>query len=79
MLETIFEKTKFKDVPLIIIASIAIVSFWRGIWHLSDIIIYPNDYLKSSIASIIIGIVILLLIASYRSSLKDNKKQKIIH
>ena len=67
MIEEIFEKTTFTDVFLIIIASICIVAFWRGMWGLMDLFIFDEDPLVSMIVSIIIGVIILLLIAMHRT------------
>lgn len=66
MLERLFEKTTFKDVIPIIIASIAIVGFWRGIWGLMDIYLFPTNLEKSYLASVVLGLIIILGIAFYR-------------
>lgn len=66
MLEQIFEKTTLKDLIPIIIASIAIVGFWRGIWGLMDMYIYPNNALMSNITSVVIGLIILIGIGLYK-------------
>lgn len=66
MLEKIFEKIKLVDLFPTIIASICIVGFWRGIWGLMDIYLFPENYLISSIASAGIGLIILLGISLYR-------------
>lgn len=44
-----------------IIIAFAVVSFWRGVWGLMDEFLFPNDYLISSIVSVVIGIVILVI------------------
>jgi hypothetical protein len=67
MLEKIFEKINMRDLIPIIIASICIVGFWRGIWGLMDIFLFPDNELKSYISSAIIGFVMLLGISFYRS------------
>ena len=66
MLEEIVKKANFTDVLIVIIASLAIVSFWRGIWGLMDIYIYPTNPTISLVSSVIMGIAILLLIAFYK-------------
>lgn len=38
-----------------------VVSFWRGIWGLSDIFLFPGQPISSYVASIIIGIVVVLV------------------
>jgi hypothetical protein len=67
MLEKIFEKTSLVDVFGIIIASLAIVSFWRGVWGLLDIYLLPKNQILSFIISMIIGLLILLAIAFYKA------------
>lgn len=66
MLEKIFEKTTTKDLIPIIIASIAIVGFWRGIWGLMDLYLFPKNTLISSLVSATIGLTILFGISFYK-------------
>ena len=49
-----------KIIRLLFIAA-AVILFWRGIWGLADVLILPENYLYSSIISIILGIIILAL------------------
>jgi len=67
MLEKIFEKTSLTDVLIIIITSLAIVSFWRGVWGLMDIYLFPENPILSLFISIIIGMTILFTIAFYKN------------
>ncbi|MBC8435291.1 hypothetical protein H8D91_02195 [archaeon] len=60
MLEAILKKTNLRDVLIILIASLAIVGFWRGVWGLLDYFLFPNNFLLSQIISIFLGIFILL-------------------
>lgn len=71
MLEKIFEKINFKDLVPIIIASICIVGFWRGIWGLMDIFLFPDNELKSYISSAIIGFIMLIGISVYKNKRKN--------
>ena len=66
MLEEFFSKTKDKDVVLIIISSIAIVAFWRGVWNLFDYYLLPGYFLYSQIISIVFGIAILFLLSKIK-------------
>ena len=66
MLEKIFERTTPTDALVILIAAFAIVNFWRAVWGLLDIYLFPNNYPLSLMVSLIIGIVILIAIAIYR-------------
>ena len=38
-----------------------VVMAWRGIWHLADIYLFPNNDVLSSIVSVAIGIILLYL------------------
>jgi len=67
MLEKILEKTTIKDIFPIIIMSIAIVGFWRGIWGIMDLYLFPDKFLMSSLFSTLIGIIILLGISFYKN------------
>ena len=44
-----------------IILGFAIVSFWRGVWGLMDLYLFPNNLQLSLIVSILIGITTLYL------------------
>lgn len=44
-----------------ILIAFAVVSFWRGIWGLMDLYLFPNNYELSLISSVLIGILILIL------------------
>jgi len=70
MLEKIFIKTSFADVLVIVVTSLAVVSFWRGVWVLLDIYLFPKNQLLSLIISIIAGLLILLAIAFYNPKKK---------
>lgn len=45
----------------VLILAVAIVFVWRGIWGLADLHLLPNSPTISFIASIVIGVIILLL------------------
>ncbi|HLD98005.1 MAG TPA: hypothetical protein VI815_01645 [Candidatus Nanoarchaeia archaeon] len=63
MMEEMFRRTKAKDVVLILIASIAIVGFWRGVWNLMDKFLFPENFIISQVISIVIGTLLLLLLS----------------
>ena len=50
---------RIREVFHTITVAFAIILFWRGVWGLMDIYLFPENYLLSSIASILIGIIIL--------------------
>jgi hypothetical protein len=70
MLERIIEKTTIADAFIIFIAAFATVSFWRGIWGLMDLYLYPKDYKTSLIISVIIGLAVLFSIGFYKKRRK---------
>ena len=37
------------------------ISFWRGMWLLSDVLLFPQDPITSAIVSIIIGLIIFIV------------------
>jgi hypothetical protein len=65
MLEKIFRKTSLTDIFIIVVTSLAVVSFWRGVWGLMDIYLFPENPPLSLIISILSGLVILFAIAFY--------------
>ena len=66
MLEEIFERTKPVDILIIMVAAVAIVSFWRGLWGLMDLYLLPQKPALSFFISIFIGIIILLLLSMHK-------------
>ena len=39
----------------VIVVVIAIIAFWRGIWGLFDIVLFPNSPMLSYLSSVVIG------------------------
>jgi len=55
-----FSKLKHRHQHLfILIIATSAVLFWRGIWGLADELLFPNNYLMSSIASLVIAVLVL--------------------
>jgi hypothetical protein len=52
-------KLKHQTVFAVVIA-FAVISFWRGIWGLMDLYLFPDNYQLSLWASVVLGIVILV-------------------
>ncbi|MFH1325180.1 MAG: hypothetical protein ABIH49_00220 [archaeon] len=50
---------KIKKVMYTALIAFAIISFWRGIWGLMDIYLFPNNYTLSLFLSVLIGVIIL--------------------
>ncbi len=44
-----------------ILIAFAVISFWRGVWGLMDLYLFPNDYELSLWISVMLGIGILIL------------------
>ncbi len=60
------KKATLWDVLIILIGSVAIVGFWRGVWNLFDKFLYPNSFLVSNIISIAAGVLILGVLSRYK-------------
>ncbi len=65
MLENILKRANLTDVLIILVGSVAIVGFWRGVWNLFDKFLLPGNFLFSQIASIVLGILILIVLSRY--------------
>lgn len=55
------KKRSFRHISYILLIAFAIVSFWRGVWQLSDLYLFPDNPLLSNLISLIMGILILYL------------------
>ncbi|MCD4666410.1 hypothetical protein K8R47_01210 [archaeon] len=53
------QKKRLKKIPQVLIIGTAVVLFWRGVWGLADTFIFPNNYLFSSLVSVLIAIIVL--------------------
>ncbi len=56
------EKRSLRNIFYALLIAFAIISFWRGVWGLMDLYLFPNNYTLSLAISLLIGIVILYLI-----------------
>jgi len=63
-------KRSLKDIFYTIIIAFAIISFWRGVWGIMDLYLFPENLLMSFSISILIGAVILYFTKNLLSSLK---------
>ena len=59
MVEKHVQKRRIKKVLYAVIIAFAIVSFWRGVWGLMDLYLFPNNYTLSLLISVLIGLTIL--------------------
>lgn len=66
MLERLVKKSNLNDVFIILITAIAMIAIWRGMWGLMDLYLIPENYLFSQIASVILGITILLIMSEIK-------------
>lgn len=60
---------KTKRVLFDIVIAFAIIAFWRGIWGLMDLYLFPDNYSLSLLTSAIIGLLIIVVITA---STKNN-------
>lgn len=55
------KKRNLKNILFTIVIAFAIVSFWRGIWGLMDLYLFPENQVVSLLVSVLLGIIILYL------------------
>ena len=53
------QKRNLKTISYTVLIAFAIVSFWRGVWGLMDVYLFPNNHILSLSISVLIGLVIL--------------------
>ena len=53
------KKRPLKKITFTILIAFAVVSFWRGIWGLMDLYLFPQNQVLSFFVSCIIGLAIL--------------------
>ncbi len=70
MIEEIVKRTSPLDALLVLIGALAIVSFWRGVWGMMDLYLFPKNHLVSSGVSIFFGLLILIIVSLYRGKKK---------
>lgn len=51
---------RWKQMIEAFIVAAGIILFWRGVWHLADVFVFPDDYTLSAWASLIVGGLMLL-------------------
>ena len=55
-----FKKLKRQhQIHFAIVIGVAVVAFWRGVWGLLDLYLFPQNELLSYVASTLFGIIIL--------------------
>ncbi|MBT5218205.1 MAG: hypothetical protein HOI35_03625 [Woeseia sp.] len=61
----------FRSIVFAAVVGFGVVSFWRGVWYLWDVLVFPEPEQKlySGLASTITGIVILTLMRTFYSAL----------
>ena len=61
----------FRSIMMATIIGFGVVSFWRGVWYLWDVMVFqdPADKWLSGLASMLTGIAILALMRSFYSVL----------
>lgn len=69
------KKLKKQSFLFYIIAGGGLVFFWRGVWGLADLYLLPHIPAASYIASVVIGIVLLLIDDLKLEELDNNRKK----
>ncbi|MEK6898319.1 MAG: hypothetical protein AABX28_03105 [Nanoarchaeota archaeon] len=54
-----FKKRSLSDIFYTILVAFAIISFWRGVWGLMDLYLFPNHEVWSFLISVLVGVAIL--------------------
>ena len=52
-------RESLKHIFLILLIAFGVISFWRGIWQMSNVYLFPSSPLLSNSISIVVGITIL--------------------
>jgi len=52
-------KKEIQKIVYALLIGIAIISFWRGVWGLLDLYLFPSNQVLSLFSSVILGLVIL--------------------
>ncbi len=60
-----------KKILFAVIIGVAVVCFWRGVWGLLDVYLFPNNYALSSWISVIAGLIVLRLMHHLYRELTD--------
>ena len=64
-------RTLLKSIVTAAVIGFGVVSFWRGVWYLWDVLVFthPDDKLYSAVASMATGILILGVMRTFYSVL----------
>ena len=55
------KKRNLKTISYTILIAFAIISFWRGIWGLMDLYLFPDNHTLSLWISVLIGLIVLYI------------------
>lgn len=55
------KRRNLKTISYTILIAFAIISFWRGIWGLMDLYLFPNNHTLSLWISVLIGLIVLYI------------------
>lgn len=60
-----------RSILLAAVTGFGVVSFWRGVWYLWDVLVFadPGDKLFSALASLLTGLAILCVLRTFHSVL----------
>ena len=56
---------RWKQMIEAFIVAAGIILFWRGVWHLADVFVFPHDYTLSAWVSLIVGGLMLVLTKNF--------------
>ena len=59
MLKRSKKRTRGQKALFAILIAFAVVSFWRGVWGLMDLYLFPNSYALSLWISLVLGVILL--------------------
>ncbi|MDD2871436.1 MAG: hypothetical protein PHS49_05590 [Candidatus Gracilibacteria bacterium] len=57
----IFKEEFFYNFRILILV-ISVIMIWRGVWNLIDHYFFPDDFIFSNVATIVLGIIIMFMI-----------------
>ena len=60
MLKKFGELKTRQQIGFAVIIAFAVISFWRGVWGLMDLYLFPDNQILSLWASLILGLLILV-------------------
>lgn len=60
MIKRLQKLSSKKQLYFAVIIALSVIAFWRGVWGLMDLYIFPQNYLLSLIIPMVLGLMILV-------------------